>query len=229
MNGMNGTDGKKTGFLAPFRQFRFFRLFRHLSSSRARALLIVSACLFAGYFLTPVLLNEAAEGLIREDPLVKADVIVALGGDRLCNREKRAAELYHQGWADNVVVSGLRYASGFHTGEAARAYVVNLGVPAEKISMISETLNTRAEAKVLDGLMRERGWKSAIIVTSAFHSRRAMYTIEKTARDGVFHSSPVPTGYPEWEPYAWWSRRGDVFLTVRELVSWVNTLASGWQ
>jgi len=39
----------------------------------------------------------------------------------------------------------------------------------------------------------------------------------------------VPTGYPEWEPHAWWSRRGDVYLTVREFVSWANTLAGVWQ
>jgi uncharacterized SAM-binding protein YcdF (DUF218 family) len=201
--------------------------FRHSKLARRGA--IALACLLIVYFLTPVLLNKMAEGLIREDQLVKADVIVALGGDSLCNREKRAAELYHQGWANNVVVSGIKYAWGFHTGEAARAYVINQGVPEEKISIIRDTLNTRAEAQALDALMLERGWNSAIIVTSAFHSRRAMYTVEKTTRGRTFQSSPVPTGYPEWEPYAWWSRRGDVYLTVREFVSWANTLAGGWQ
>jgi uncharacterized SAM-binding protein YcdF (DUF218 family) len=198
-------------------------------SKRARVLLIVSVCLLAVYFLTPVLLNEAAEGLIREDRLVKADVIVALNGDNRSNRENRAAELYHQGWADNVVVSGMSFAWGFHTGEAARKYVMSLGVPEEKISMISETLNTRAEAKALDDLMRERGWNSAIIVTAAFHSRRATYTVERAAQGRTFYSSPVPTGSPEWTPHDWWSRREDVYLTVREFASWANTLVGGWQ
>jgi uncharacterized SAM-binding protein YcdF (DUF218 family) len=198
-------------------------------SKRARVLLIVSVCLLVVYFLTPVLLNEAAEGLIREDRLVKADVIVALNGDIRSNREKRAAELYHQGWADNVVVSGMSFAWGFHTGEAARKYVMSLGVPEEKISMISETLNTRAEARALDDLMRERGWNSAIIVTAAFHSRRATYTVERAAQRRTFYSSPVPTGSPEWTPHAWWSRRDDVYLTVREFASWANTLVGGWQ
>lgn len=187
------------------------------------------ALLLAAYFLTPVLLNEAAEGLIREDELVKADVIVALGGDPRCNRERRAAELYHQGWANNVVVSGIEYAWGFHTGEAARRYVVSLGVPESNVSMISDTLNTRAEAGILQELMQERGWRSAIIVTSAFHSRRAMYTIEKAAPGLAFRSSPVPANAPEWEPHRWWSRRDDVFVTAREFVSWANTLANGWQ
>jgi uncharacterized SAM-binding protein YcdF (DUF218 family) len=198
-------------------------------SRRAKVLLIVPVCLLAVYFLTPVLLNEAAEELIREDSLVKADAIVALAGDNRCNREKRAAELYRQGWADNVVVSGMSYVWGFHTGEAARRYVMSLGVPGDKISMISETLNTRAEARALDELMRERGWNSAIIVTSAFHSRRATYTIERAAPGRSFYSSPVPTGSPEWTPRAWWSRRDDVYVTLREFASWANTLAGGWQ
>jgi uncharacterized SAM-binding protein YcdF (DUF218 family) len=206
------------------------RALNHFRSSRwARVLLIVSVCLLATYFLTPVLLNEAAEWLIREDRLVRADVIVAFGGDIRCNREKRAAELYHQGWADNVVVSGMSFAWGFHTGEAARKYVMSLGVPEEKISMISETLNTREEARALDDLMRRRGWNSAIIVTAAFHSRRATYTAEKAAQGRTFYSSPVPTGSPEWTPHAWWSRRDDVYMTVREFASWANTLVGGWQ
>jgi uncharacterized SAM-binding protein YcdF (DUF218 family) len=198
-------------------------------SKLARLGALSVACLSGVYFLTPLLLNKAAEGLIREDRLVKADAIVALAGDGRCNREKRAAELYHQGWADNVVVSGMSFAWGYHTGEAARRYVMSLGVPDEKISMICEALNTRAEARELDDLMRERGWNSAIIVTSAFHSRRATYTAERASPGRIFYSSPVPIGYPEWEPRAWWSRRGDVFLTVREFTSWANTLAGGWQ
>jgi uncharacterized SAM-binding protein YcdF (DUF218 family) len=198
-------------------------------SKLARVGAIALACVLAVYFLTPVLLNGMAEGLIREDRLAKTDVIVALAGDNRCNREKRAAELWRQGWADNVVVSGMSFAWGFHTGEAARKYVMSLGVPGEKISMISETLNTRTEARALDDLMRERGWNSAIIVTSAFHSRRAMYTVERAAPGRSFYSSPVPTGSPEWTPRAWWSRRDDVYVTVREFTSWANTLVGGWQ
>jgi uncharacterized SAM-binding protein YcdF (DUF218 family) len=195
----------------------------------ARRGAIAIACLLAVYFLTPFLLNRAAESLIREDNLVKADAIVAMGGDNRCNRERRAAELYHQGWADNVVVSGVSFAWGFHTGEAARKFVMSLGVPGEKISMICETLNTRAEARELEALMRERGWNSAIIVTSAFHSRRATYTVERASPGRGFYSSPVPAGSPEWTPRAWWSRRDDVYVTAREFTSWANTLAGGWQ
>jgi len=198
-------------------------------SKRAKRWLAVFLCLLLVYFLTPALLNQSALWLIREDQPVKSDVIVALAGDHRSHREKRAAELYHQGWANKVVVSGLKHPLGFHTGEIAKKYVVSLGVPETDILMITETLNTRAEAAALEKLMRDKEWRSAIIVTSAFHSRRAAYTVEKAARELTFYSSPVAAVAPEWEPRDWWSRREDVFITTREFVSWVNTLANGWQ
>jgi uncharacterized SAM-binding protein YcdF (DUF218 family) len=108
-------------------------------------------------------------------------------------------------------------------------YVVSLGVPEEDVLMIRDTQNTRVEARVLDAMMRQRGWRSAIIVTSGFHSRRALYTCENQSPDLIFRSSPVPAVAPEWQPDRWWSRRGDIFYTVRELASWANTLVNGWQ
>ena len=198
-------------------------------SKRAKRWLAAIICLLLFYFLTPVLLNLSARWLIREDQLVKSDVVVALAGDHRSHREKKAAELYHQGWANKVVVSGVTHPLGFHTGEAAKKYVMSLGVPESDILMITETLNTRAEAAALERLMRDKEWRSAIIVTSAFHSRRAAYTVEKAARDMTFYSSPVAAVAPEWEPRDWWSRREDVFITTREFVSWANTLVNGWQ
>jgi uncharacterized SAM-binding protein YcdF (DUF218 family) len=198
-------------------------------SKRAKRWLAAFICLLLVYFLTPILLNQLARWLIREDQLVKSDVIVALAGDHRSHREKRVAELYQQGWANKVVVSGLKHPLGFHTGEAAKKYVMSLGVPETDVLMITETLNTRAEAAALAKLMRDREWRSAIIVTSAFHSRRAAYTVEKAAWDLTFYSSPVAAVAPEWEPRAWWSRREDVFITTREFVSWANTLVNGWQ
>jgi uncharacterized SAM-binding protein YcdF (DUF218 family) len=198
-------------------------------TKRIKLLLVASVCVLLAYFLAPVIFNKSARWLIREDQLVRSDLIVALGGDHRSNREKRAAELYHQGWGRKVVVNGLQFAWGIHTGEAAKRYVMSLGVPEADILIIRDTLNTRAEAREIEKLMRERDWHSAIIVTSAFHSRRAMFTIEKEASDLTFYSSPVAPVAPEWQPDRWWSRRGDVFVTSRELVSWVNTLAGGWQ
>ena len=116
-----------------------------------------------------------------------------------------------------------------HTADIATRYVESLGVPESDVLSIRDTLNTRTEAEALERLMLENGWHSAIVVTSAFHSRRATFTVERAAPGLTVYSSPVPATAPEWQPDRWWSRRYDMAITVREFISWVNTLAGGWQ
>lgn len=207
--------------------YQYLRFVRR-SKWTGRLLVFVSV-IVACYFMLPIGLNVAARQLVLNDPLTRADVIVALGGDKRCEREKRAAELYLQGWASKVTVSGVQYAWGVHTGDVGKRYVISLGVAEDDVLVIRDIWNTRTEADQLAKIMRERGWRTAIIVTSAFHSRRALYTIERAAPDLDFNSSPVAAVSPEWVPDNWWKRRGDAYVTTRELISWTNTLLKGWQ
>ncbi len=200
-----------------------------LHRGRIRRVLILLTLSLGLYFGLGPLMSLLARGLIREDPLAKADVIVALGGDVRCHRERRAAELYQQGWAPKIVINGLQAAWGIHTADAGRRYLLSLGVPAGDILMTRDTLNTRTEIRALKKLMAENGWKTAIIVTSAFHSRRALFTAERADDGFVFLSSPVPPVEPEWRPDRWWTRRDDLYITLREGISWANTLLNVWQ
>lgn len=188
-------------------------------------------CLIAPilYLLLPIVLTKSAEALIRNDQLVKSDVVVAFAGDALNNRERHAVELYRQGWAKKVVISGAEVAWGIHTADLAKRFVLGMGVPESDILMIRDTRNTRTEARELEKLMQSNQYRSVIVVTSAFHSRRATYTLETAAGDFSIISSPVGTGEPEWRPDRWWSRRKDMITTVREFFSWANTLAGAWQ
>ena len=190
------------------------------------ALIIVISAL---YWALPAILNKASRALVREDQLYKADLIVALGGDSRSNREKKAVELYHQGWGKKIVVSGVQYAWGIHTADAAKRYVMSLGVPASDVLDIRDAWNTRGEAQALDKLMATNKWHSAIIVTSAFHSRRALFTIERTVGDLQFCSAPVPPVAPEWQPDRWWLRRMDFGITMKEFFAWINTIVGGWE
>lgn len=192
-------------------------------------MLIVVTVLLIVYFCLPALLNAAARQLMREDPLQPADAIVALGGDPLCLREQHAAELYHRGLGRKIIIAGLPFAWGGNTGDAKRVYLVCWGVPAADIVVLPEATNTRQEASTLHALMRRNQWHSMIVVTSPFHARRALFTIERHAGELKFLSSPVAPAPPEWQPQQWWQRRKDVFVTVREFISWGNTLVGGWQ
>lgn len=181
------------------------------------------------WFGVPFALESAAGSLIRRDEVRKADVIIALGGDKRCNREKHAADLYKLGLASHIVVSGVQYGYGVHTGEAAKRFVVSQGVPESAVTIIRDTWNTRTEAARLRELMKQNSWKRGIVVTASFHSRRALHTVESAAPEYEFMSSPVPAWEGEWSPERWWSRRGDMWVTVREFLSWANTLMGGLQ
>lgn len=192
-------------------------------------LAVFAGVILIAFFMLPPTLNALARQLMRSDPVTSADVIIALGGDARCHREKRAAELYLEGKGQRVIVSGVLSAWGVHTGDAAKRYVVSLGVPEDRVIVLRESWNTRREAIDVAVLMKDNGWKSGILVTSPFHSRRAHYTFERYAPGYSFYSSPLAAEAPEWRPDRWWSRRGDMGFTVREAIAWVNTLAGGLQ
>lgn len=181
------------------------------------------------YFCLPFVLNAAARQLIREDKLPAADAIIALGGDALCLRERHAAKLYHRGLGRKIVIAGLPFAWGGNTGDAKSRYLICRGVPAADIVVLPVATNTRQEASTLHQLMRQNQWRSMIVVTSPYHSRRALFTMERHAGELKFYSAPVAATAPEWRPAQWWTRRRDVFTTVREFISWGNTLVGGWQ
>jgi hypothetical protein len=126
---------------------------------------------------------------IRDVP-THADAIVVLGGDWVW-RPKQAAELYHEGWASRIVVSGK--------GEAPylRRELVKRGVPASAVLLEDQAMNTWQNAQYSVRLLgREKAGK-VIIVTSWFHSRRAMQCFCHYASPIQFISVPTMTDRPK--------------------------------
>ena len=196
-------------------------------ATRWRRWFLLATALLLLYFLLPLTLNWLATCLVRQDPLQSADVVIAMGGSTPCLRPRYAVELYRQRLARKVVISGLPVEWGEAAQKETRQSLVNFGATEADIVFADDTLNTRREADALVQLMREQGWKSALIVTDPFHTRRATYTFEQAAPDLIFYAAPLPAGAGVWSPNRWWTRRGDMYYTVRELIAWGNTLAGG--
>ena len=189
-------------------------------------LFFVAACLLL-YFLLPLTLNFLASCLVRRDSLTSSDIAISLGGGRDCLRHLYAAELYRRGLAKKVVLTGLNFTQGDGEEKTARRYLTNLGVAEADIVLLKNMYNTRKEAEALAQLMREQGWKSALIVTDPYHTRRARYTIQRASPELLFFAAPLPAGPHVWQPERWWTRRGDMYATVREGLAWANTLVGG--
>jgi uncharacterized SAM-binding protein YcdF (DUF218 family) len=145
---------------------------------------------------------------------VRADAIVVLGGGR-DERPQRAAELFKQGAAPRILISG------FGDSEADVQLLEKNGVPATIIFQENDSVSTYENAKFSIPLLRQMGAHSAIIVTAWFHSRRALTCFKHFAPNIQFYSRP---SYLTYQPTI--SNRQDVNNYVRSediklLVYWV--------
>jgi len=114
---------------------------------------------------------------------VKADAIIALGGGSH-ERPERAAELFKETAAPRIIVSG------FGDDEISRKILIETGVPVNAIQVEGKSRTTKENAEFTIKSLREQKLKSAIIVTSWYHSRRALKTFEHFAPEIKFYSRP---------------------------------------
>jgi len=140
---------------------------------------------------------------------VHADALVVLGGD-FGNRAARAAELFRQGAAPKVIVSAA--------GDRNLQLLTNMHVPASAIQLESRSKTTRENAEFSVSLLRADGVRRAIVVTSWYHSRRALSCFRHYAPEIEFYSRPSYFNYAR----STWSRAG-VWGNVRaeyEKIPW---------
>ena len=128
---------------------------------------------------------------------VSADMILILGGGQH-ERPQRAAELFHQHAAPRIIISG----AGDH--EINRQILIRAGVPAAAIEVESESATTRENARFALKLLRAEKVRKVILVTSWYHSRRALATFEHFAPELTFYSRPSYFGFAREE----WQRTG---------------------
>ena len=133
------------------------------------------------------------EYLVVSVPMKHADALIVLGGEPLA-RPQEAARLYKLGVASKVFVTGIGDAS------TIRKVLLEKGVPATAITMESKARTTHANAVLLKPLLEAAKVHSALIVTSPFHTRRALATFRTVMPGftfGVTNASILWWGRPE--------------------------------
>lgn len=158
----------------------------------------------------------AAQALIVNATLASADVIVVLSGSRAyLERTQKAAELFRQGRAPLVLLTNDHTRGGWSSVlqrnpyfvERATDELIKAGVPAEKIRIVPGLASsTRDEALILKDYALEQGLKSLLVVTSAYHSRRALRSLRQNF-DGTGVTvglEPAPIGSRTPSSVFWW-------------------------
>jgi uncharacterized SAM-binding protein YcdF (DUF218 family) len=166
--------------------------------------LLVGVVLMLGLGL--VGLASVGHALAVEDPLEKADTIVAISGDTGA-RANTAIALWKQGFAPLIVFSGAAIdPDSVSSAEIMRREALRQGVP-EAATIIEPASGTTEEnASEVSKLMVQRKLRSAILVTSPYHQRRAALLFSRSFESAGLVLRNYPARDPEWDPNLWWVR-----------------------
>ena len=189
-----------------------------------RAALLLALTIALAYGSRASWLTWMGELLFKSDPLEAADIVVVLAGDLYGERILLGAELVEKGYAPRVLVSGPKNFFGAPESELATPFAVARGASEGIFDAFPiEAHSTLEEANQVDGELRRRGIRKALVVTSNFHTRRARYIFHKHGSKDVDYVF-VAADYPEFRPEDWWrSRQGrKVFVleSLKTLHSW---------
>jgi uncharacterized SAM-binding protein YcdF (DUF218 family) len=157
-----------------------------------------------------------AQWLITSVPLVQADAVAVMAGSAVYKeRTQRAAELYLTGRAPKIILTNDNQQSGWSAEEQrnipyhelANRTLRGLGVPGNAIETLPDPVSsTYDEALVLREYAKAKGLRSLLVVTSAYHSRRTLWTMRQTFDNSsiTIGLEPVPPGQQTPSPVTWW-------------------------
>ena len=180
----------------------------------------------------PLLAWAAAKWLIVNREIDSPDAIVILSGPgTYIERSEWAARLYRQR-RTLVVVSNEGLLSGWSATDERNLYFSELatrrllqhGVDAQDVRVVSEIgAGTYPESVRLCDYAAAEKLNRILIVTSAYHSRRALWSIQRACKDKPIQigmESPPP-GWQTPAPASWWLHKSGWRLVAGEYVKMI--------
>jgi uncharacterized SAM-binding protein YcdF (DUF218 family) len=180
--------------------------------SRRRTIKILLICILIWPFVAWV----GARLLITEAPLAKADAIVVLGGSaNYKERAREAARLLREGRAPLILLTNDNQRGPWSSVEQRNLYfyersleeIHNAGAPDQSVDVLmNQVSSTHEEAELIKQYAVDQRLRSVLVVTSAYHSRRALWTFSRVFRDTGIQVglSPVSPGTDSPRPATWW-------------------------
>lgn len=158
----------------------------------------------------------AAKALIVNADLQQADALVVLSGSsNYPERTQAATALFMAGRAPKIILTNDNQQGGWSSAEQRNplfeeleaAELLRAGVPPDKIERLAQVVtSTYDEAVLVREYALQQGLRSIIVVTSAYHSRRALWTWRRVFQGSGIEIglSAAPTGEQSPNPFGWW-------------------------
>ena len=187
---------------------------------KARIALLVCIML-AGLFAWAAIARYAAP--VANTSLARFDAIVVLGSPTdsdgnptpfQLSRVNEAVREYERGVAPRLIVTGGATHAGFVEADAMARTAKAEGIPESAIFEESQAKDTIQNACYSARIMKNHGWHSAEVVSSATHLPRASLIFERVPIEWRVHAAPPLT--PD--------SRLDIFSTALEMLKTVRYL-----
>jgi len=199
-------------------------------ATRRRRFLIVAALLIV---CAPLFAWAAARLLIVRAEVQSPDAIIVLSGSSTyLERASWAAKLYREGRAPLVVLTNDGVISGWDNREDRNPLFYELsmrrmqqeGVPPTQIEVApGQAGGTYDESLLVREYAVEHRLHRLLIVTSGYHSRRALWSIRRACEGSGIEVGidSAPTGWQTPSPWLWWSKRKGWKLVAGEYVKMI--------
>ncbi|MBI3942855.1 MAG: YdcF family protein [Chloroflexi bacterium] len=176
--------------------------------------MLLVALAMAGFSL------EIGHMLVINNTPTQADAILVLGGEGGgFFRTNHAISLYKSGYAPIVVFSGgsmagvgVECSSSLVSAEAAKS----MGLPADAFLIADNAQSTYDEALNLRQLVQVHRWRTVIVVTDSFYTRRAGRTLHTILPDTRIIVSVAPN--PHYDPSRWWGNEFSLVAVITEVI-----------
>lgn len=165
---------------------------------------------FLGWYLSP------------SDNLIPADAIVVVSGDG--DRMKHAIDLYKQGLAPKLILSGASSDGLTSNALAMHLEASAAGIQDEAVIMEEKARNTFENALYTKEIIQNQGMRSIILVSSPYHQRRVYETFRSVFKKSNIKLQNSPSVYSDWNSHNWWESERELYLTQSEVgkILWAN-------
>lgn len=180
------------------------RLFKHAVIALVTlAVVIILAILGTGWFIAP------------DDQLEKADAIIVVSGGDTAARTATGVNLWKENWAPKLIFAGAAADGGTSNAAVMRQLAVMQGVPADSTFIEERSGTTQENAEFLKPVLGAQNVRTAILVSSPYHTRRVLVTFQRTYGEAVnFIVHPATDAH--WSRSSWWKYPDTIRLTLSE-------------
>ncbi len=151
-------------------------------------------------------------------PPSPSDLIVLLSGDAGA-RSQTGLELFNRGYGKYILLTGLedgeRAIQPYYLNWRAQ-FLLDSGVNKDRILTEGRAKNSWEEARYTLALMKQRKWKSLVVVSDPPHLRRLQWVWGKIFRDSDIKVAFAASKPSWWDEKKWWENEHSVKFVVME-------------